>query len=721
MAFTYGTITNAKGGNGQTITAYQVRLGYELQSQDIENNTSTIKLQLEVRSTNSTYKTFGYNQTTTIDGTSLAAKTFDMRSTNVWQIFGTRTITVNHNADGTYSVNKSGSFTTTATESYSLKSGNANVDVILPTIPRASTITVNDANIGSGTTININRSSRDFTTTIRYKAFDENDWSDPIVTKWNGDSYGWTVPTSFYSKIPSSQTMICYFKAETYSGNTLIGESTTQATFRATGNPYFYNISRLDINNTTISLTGDNTKMIRYASDIEVFVDATGLNSSSIVSITVNGTPISLTGDARKTGSIIIYGASTNQFVITATDSRGYTTTEVHTLSVVDYVPLTINATISRNTPVDGKINISFNGNYFNGSFGAENNTLTVQYRSRIKNGTWENWTNITSTINGNSYSGNTQLSNYIYTNQYEFQIRAIDELQTRVIEGINVSKGQPIFWWNDDGLKVTKDLTVGNIFNTDYVGISGAVSNGKVRFIPHTTYSSLNTSTDRNDFITTFLNWICDTYPNDYDTTYIGQITPNAQGTIIVHIYNNSDRHMTTGLPQYSSGLYVNLDQPFGFNTYAYNYSAYDLAKTSDVPTNNNQLINGMGFTTFDCTTGTSGIWTYEKFSNGFAICWGTYVFSSTINNSWGGLYNGSAVEPPDFPFTFTEIPTVTMTPTNSESENTGYMWILGNYGGSGGKPSTTNPGKFTPSRGSSASSSQKYAVAITAFGKWK
>ena len=60
-------------------------------------------------------------------------------------------------------------------------------------------------------------------------------------------------------------------------------------------------------------------------------------------------------------------------------------------------------------------------------------------------------------------------------------------------------------------------------------------------------------------------------------------------------------------------------------------------------------------------------------------------------------------------------------MTPTNSEAENTGYMWILGNYGGSGGKPSTTNPGKFTPSRGSSVSSSQKYAVAITAFGKWR
>ena len=136
MAFTYGTITNAKGGSGQTISAYQVRLGYELQSQDTINGTSTYKLQLEARSTNSSYKTYGYNQTTTIDGTSLSAKTFDMRNTNVWQIFGTRTITVSHS--GEYIASKSGSFTTTATSSSSLKSGSASVTVVLPSLSTQS-------------------------------------------------------------------------------------------------------------------------------------------------------------------------------------------------------------------------------------------------------------------------------------------------------------------------------------------------------------------------------------------------------------------------------------------------------------------------------------------------------------------------------------------------------------------------------------------------------
>ena len=134
MAYTYGTITHAKVGDGRTINAYEVRLGYELQSQDEETNSSIIKLQLEVRSTSSTYYTYGYNQTTTIDGTKLSAKSFDMRSTNTWQIFGTITETIYHDDDGEYSANKSGSFTTNTTGGSSLKSGSASVIVTLPTI-----------------------------------------------------------------------------------------------------------------------------------------------------------------------------------------------------------------------------------------------------------------------------------------------------------------------------------------------------------------------------------------------------------------------------------------------------------------------------------------------------------------------------------------------------------------------------------------------------------
>ena len=138
MAFTYGSVTNCKVANGQTRSEYECRLGYELQSQDIVNNCSTFTLRLEVRSISSSYYTYGYKQTTKIEDTTLSAQTFDMRSTNTWQKFGEITVTRYHDEQGRYQVTKTGSFTTTASSGYSLKSGNASVYVNLY-IPRYAT------------------------------------------------------------------------------------------------------------------------------------------------------------------------------------------------------------------------------------------------------------------------------------------------------------------------------------------------------------------------------------------------------------------------------------------------------------------------------------------------------------------------------------------------------------------------------------------------------
>ena len=147
MAYTYGTTTNATVVGHGTRSEYQVRLGWQLNSQNIANNTSNISLRLEVRSINSSYYTHGYTQTSTIGSKTFDAVTFDMRSTNTWQIFATRTYDVTHNDDGTYSAERTGSFTTNATADWSLKSGSASVSYTLPTIPRYATVTTNVSNI----------------------------------------------------------------------------------------------------------------------------------------------------------------------------------------------------------------------------------------------------------------------------------------------------------------------------------------------------------------------------------------------------------------------------------------------------------------------------------------------------------------------------------------------------------------------------------------------
>ena len=146
----YGEITNATVVGHGVRTEYQVRLGYKVNNQSIENNTSNITLQLETRSINSNYGTFGFQQTTTIDGVKLSSKTFDMRPANNWKVFGTRTFDVTHDNNGEYSQIKKASFTTNADVEWALKSGSASVNVELEklhTPPVINGLSIEEKNI----------------------------------------------------------------------------------------------------------------------------------------------------------------------------------------------------------------------------------------------------------------------------------------------------------------------------------------------------------------------------------------------------------------------------------------------------------------------------------------------------------------------------------------------------------------------------------------------
>ena len=192
MAFTYGAVTKCKVRNGQTRNEYECRLGYQVNSQDIATNSSNVTLKLECRSINSSYTTYNLNKglTSVIDGTTVKDdQPVDMRSTNVWQDFGQKTITVSHNTDGTYSASKSGSFTCTAgTSQYSLQSGSASVTVAPATIPRYATS--NQALAGkTSSSITMNWSSDNTIDYIWYSSNNGSTWTGLDVADGTSGSY----------------------------------------------------------------------------------------------------------------------------------------------------------------------------------------------------------------------------------------------------------------------------------------------------------------------------------------------------------------------------------------------------------------------------------------------------------------------------------------------------------------------------------------------------
>lgn len=388
---------------------------------------------------------------------------------------------VEHNADGTKTITASASMNFTAWGQTLTVSGEAD----LPTIPRASSLTATDCYIESATTITINRASSSFKHTITYSFGSSSPVTGTIATKTDNTSIGWTVPSTFYAKIPNANSGVCTLTCQTYSGDTLIGTKTS--TFTVTVNPTTnsptISASVIDTYSTTTDLTGDNTKLIKYYSTAQITYSATAKNSASISNVSINGVTVS-------SSPYSIPYITTNTFNVVATDTRGYSTVQTLTPTMIDYIPLTINASFYRTAPTTGEVSLTFNGNYFNSSFGSQSNTLQLKWYYKLKSES--NWTlggtlveNTDYVISGNTFHSGTHSfeddiiigNNFDYRNAYDFKIEYFDKLVS-MINIQSISKGIPIVNWDAEHFNVNgiitqneQELDFVNVVETKYLG----------------------------------------------------------------------------------------------------------------------------------------------------------------------------------------------------------------------------------------------------------
>lgn len=383
---------------------------------------------------------------------------------------------VEHDSNGKKTIDISFSISDSSGQNYTpgtVDASKAKATMTLTTIARASAIGVLDANIGSDTLLTINKADDNFLTSIYYKATGQSNWN-LIVEKTKEKSYAWKVPTSFYSLIPDDPEIECQFKAITYSkdeedNDVEVGSKETTATFKAVDKPVINSKNAIDVNSATTALTKDSSKVVKYASTIKITVDATSSTGASIKKITVNG--ITATD-----GIVTINKATTNKFEIIVVDSRGNTKEDSITLSLIDYVPLSLNGNVVRNQPTDGKVKINYNGNYFKGNFSSSvANTLQVFYRYREKNGTFSEWVSLSPTIATNTYSQvDYIISTFDYQKQYEFELKAVDLIDEKSVTGIVVSKGIPIINWNGDKVSIHGNLIV----DSEITGVASRAKN---------------------------------------------------------------------------------------------------------------------------------------------------------------------------------------------------------------------------------------------------
>lgn len=385
---------------------------------------------------------------------------------------------IQHNDDGKKSVSWSWSIATGTSVLGTLSDSGTKQ---LTTIPRASDITAANADIGSSTIIVINKKASSFTTTIDYKFENETSWTN-IVTKTSSTTYGWTLPESFYNKIPNKKYGVVTLRTTTYDGNSKIGEKTT--TFNAFANaelckPVISNTSIIDTNTKSIALTGDNTKFIKYVSTPKLTWLASAKNGASLKSQIINNV-----------GATSPYQTNwADSFKLDVTDSRNYTSTYNYVLSnVVNYFYPQITASGKRKTSTSSNIILNLNGKFFNGYF-SENIKNTATFKCEYKKKEDNEWTTIVlePTINDD---GSFSLKDFDlggicdYKYSWQFSITVTDKI-TSQSSNFPITKGDPIYYWFEklgkNFFKVNGELTAkeGIKIGSSPIIVSGTNENG--------------------------------------------------------------------------------------------------------------------------------------------------------------------------------------------------------------------------------------------------
>jgi hypothetical protein len=437
----------------------QIEWSSESNGTNANTSTVTATLKLQRNALNTTTGTF--KGTFTVGGTSETISWYGSLPSKTWVTIKTITVTVNHNSSGAGScylyANIKGPVTTTMENTY----------------------------VSGSTTVDLDQIARQAVMTSATNFSDE---ENPTITYTN--PLGGAIPSlqAGISLTKSSADVIAYHDVDKTAGtdtieltenerNTLLaavtqGKSRTVWIYLRTriGETYFYSpMSKTftivdpnptisptikDSNSTTIGLTGNSSKLVRYYSNAQITIGGAAVKQATVESQKVTCGSKSLNGDGT------INAIESKNFVFTVTDSRGNTTKKTVTpSSFVEYVKLTCD--IANNIPdMDGNMTVRVKGNYFNGSFGSKSNTLTVYYRYKAAGGSYTSWAVMTVTKSGNTYSATADVSGLDSQTNYIFQAQAVDALAT-VNSAEKPAKATPIFDWGENDFNFNVPVTI--------------------------------------------------------------------------------------------------------------------------------------------------------------------------------------------------------------------------------------------------------------------
>ena len=415
------------------------------------------------------FSTIGSTLVATVNGTQVYNQ-YAQRSCGAGQTvtWASGTTEIAHNADGSKTASFSCSYSQSSSSSWTPGNASLSGNIVLTTIPRATACPNLSGDIESTYNIALNPASDSFSHSLKVSFGSISQYinaSGNLQTaeyKFSNKNINFTIPASFYQQF-SGKSGTGTLTLTTYNGSTNIGTKTGTLTANCLESRCRPSISgtAVDVNATTIALTGSANKIIKGFSNVKLTLTlkaatTSGDTKSAISSRSVDGTTFSGT-------TVTLNKVSKKDFSVTVTNSRGFSTTANISASgeLVNYFSPNMSADFSRTDQTSSNVKLTYNGSFFNQSFGSVSNELEMAWY--WKKTTDVNWTlggTITPTINGNAITSATIDCGDIYDYQtnYRFKLEAIDKLSNGNRE-MDVTAGIPNYSFGEDWFQHHTDV----------------------------------------------------------------------------------------------------------------------------------------------------------------------------------------------------------------------------------------------------------------------
>lgn len=307
-----------------------------------------------------------------------------------------------------------------------------------------------------------------------------------------GGEYFFAIPLELANQIPNALsgtvkvTLETFYYDEDADSYTTIGTTSKNVTVYINKTEFApeLNPTVVDINPETIALTGYDFILIKGHSTVKATANALAVGGATLKAVSISDGSSNKVQKYEVMGTLEFENAESKTYTFKATDSRGLVTTKTITETMLDYVKPTASIELTRPNG-EGLMTVKVGGRYWNDGFGAQDNTITLQFRCKPLTdetdedgnpvyGDWTDWVSIpieeidfseevlnevmdseTGKViyyytNEYTYDAEVEYTVPDYTRQWTFEARIIDKLNTYKSNQASV-KAIPIFDWSDE------------------------------------------------------------------------------------------------------------------------------------------------------------------------------------------------------------------------------------------------------------------------------